>query len=203
MNLIDPKIPRWLKLLFTFFLLLAIISLFDSPFGKYNIPFQLTDFALILTLAILIIYTYFTYSIAKEAWTPSASFALEQTRDDLYHFRFILKNHSKVPLECWCKLNASIYGKSVSIGGFYNGESSFDLQPFAQSSGYFGLSKIIKKANLNIEDLEKKANDENYKKQLYLDIEFWYNPKGSGNVIENPKQPHFFDFRRKIMVADF
>ena len=76
MNLIDPQIPRWLILLFTFFLLLAIISLFDSPFGKYNISFQLTDFALILTLAILIIYTYFTYSIAKEAGTPSVIFKI-------------------------------------------------------------------------------------------------------------------------------
>jgi hypothetical protein len=74
---------------------------------------DIANFALILTLAAVLVYVYYTYLLAKDAWTPSASFVLEAYADDPYHFAFLIWNHSKVSLNYWCNLNATIYGQAV------------------------------------------------------------------------------------------
>jgi hypothetical protein len=197
------KNPCWLNLVVICLVALgigaAVVSIVCGPQALQVI----TNLAVVLTLAVLIIYAYHTYLLAKDAWTPSAAFVLEPYPSHPYHFLFLLQNHSKVSLQCWCNLNATVYGQPVALDGFYGGKTSFDLQPFGVATGHFDLSDILCKANRTVEEMKHKASPSDTKQQLRLEIEFWYNAFGSTSAVRNVKQPHYFDFVRDAMVADF
>ena len=127
------KLPKFLICAAIVFVILAVIALGLSLFGKTEALSHLGSFALLLTLGVLIIYTYYTYSLAKEAWTPSASIQLVGYQGDPYKFRFVLQSYCKQSLECWIKLNASINGKSLPSSGFFNAQTPFNLQPLRRS----------------------------------------------------------------------
>ena len=192
-------LPKWLKVLLVFLLVLSIVSVAIKIICNIDI----SVFALFLSLAALIVYAYYTYLIAKDAYTPSASFAIQPYINDPFHFAFILQNHSKVSLNCWCKLNPTVYNQQIDLDKFYGGKTSFDLQPFGNAMGHFDIRDILAKSERALEEMQSKYKKEDVKKQLYLNIEFWYNPVGVNNKFENPKQPHFFDFKRNLIVADF
>lgn len=165
---------------------------------------QIADLALVLTLAALVVYCYYTYLIAKDASTPSAAFSLVKLQDSPYHFAFLIHNHSKLSLRCWCRLNPTVYGQQVMLGGFYGGETSFDIQPYGTVNGHFNLAMdILSKVGRTPDEMKEKATRSDVKQQLYLDIEFWYQPYGSSHIVRNPKQPHYFDFARDVLVTDF
>ena len=201
------NLPKWLWAIIIILLLLGVVGLVGSGFKifiEYQILENIVNFSLVLTLVAVLFYVYYTYTLAKEAWTPSASFTLIKARpDDPYHFIFLLRNHSKFSLECWCNLNAAVDGQAVSLGGFYSGQSSFDLQPFGISNGHFDIREILAKANCDLQGVKKNTKHNNIKKQLYLNIEFWYNPIGTDKKNHNPLQPHYFDFTNDVLVADF
>lgn len=196
------RLPRFLQGAIFVLILLAIIALVMSLTGKPKISSHLASFALLLTLAALIIYTWYTYLLAKEAWTPSASIKLQEFKDP-YQFRFVLQSYCKLSLECWCKLNASVNEKSLPIGGFYNEQKPFTLQPFGiGGTAVRNLREFVKGAGASVEELERTANDHNQKKQLRFDIEFSYNVWGTTEKKKNPNYPHYFDFRRKMWGFD-
>jgi len=197
------KIPKWLWWIISVLLLCGILGLIVNNISENQVLKGLGDFALILTLIAVIIYVYFTYMLAKDTWLPSASFLLKPYPNDPYHFAFFVQNHSKVSLNCWCNLNATVYGQSVTLGNFYSGESSFDLQPFGAAHGHFDIKDLLVKAGKTLEEIKKLAPSSNVKEQLYLNIDFWYSPIGSKEITHNPFQPHYFDFNRDIMVMDF
>lgn len=197
------KLPKWLWGLIFLLVILALVGLAVRLFFECQILGDIANFALVLTLAAVLVYVYYTYLLAKDVWTPSASFALKPYSNDPYHFAFLIQNHSKVSLKCWCNLNATVDGQSVSLGGFYSGQSSFDLQPFGGGNGHFDIQDILAKANRNLQEMKQMAGSNNPKEQLYLNIEFWYSPIGADIVIRNPRQPHYFDFTRGVIVADF
>jgi len=200
---VDLKLPGWLRAIVFLIIFCVFIGLFTKLVGKPMILTQLADIALIFTLAAVVIYAYYSFLLAKEAWIPSASFSLQPSANDPYHFVFILQNHSKFSLSCWCKLNASVHSHSVSIEGFYDGETPYDLQPLGIASGHFDIRDLVAKADHTVEELEKQTHDVSIKQQLYFDIEFWYNRIGTKAVVQNPRQPYYFNFRRKTMIADF
>lgn len=197
------NLPKWLLIIIFVLVILGLAGLCLRIFSECQILGDIANFALILTFAAVLVYVYCTYLLAKDAWTPSASFALKAYPNDPYHFAFLIQNHSKISLNCWCNLNATIYGQTVSLGGFYSGQSSFDLQPFGSGNGHFDIRDILVKANCNLQDMKQSAEPSNLKKQLYLNIEFWYSPIGVYKVTRNPFQPHYFDFTRDVIVADF
>lgn len=197
------KLPKWLFILILVLVMLGFVGLGLSLFSRCRILGDIANFALVLTLAAVLVYIYYTYLLAKDAWTPSASFALKAYPSDPYHFALLVQNHSKVSLNCWCNLNATVYGQAVSLGGFYSGQSSFDLQPYGGGNGHFDIRDILAKANRSLEEMKRLAGSSNPKEQLYLNIDFWYNPAGANIVIRNPRQPHYFDFTRDVMVTDF
>ena len=51
--------------------------------------------------------------------------------------------------------------------------------------------------------MKQKASPDNLKKQLYLNIDFWYSPVNEDRKIHNPRQPYYFDFARDVIVLDF
>lgn len=194
------KIPLWLIGIPIIFCVLALVGIgYD-----YLCLRDVADFALILTFIIIFFYTYFTYVLAKEPMLPVASFTLQAYPNDVFEFAFIMQNYSKVPLTCWCNLNASVNGKLVSYGGFYSGESPFHIQPFGTASGHFSIIKILEKGGFSQDQMKDELPfKENPKTQLYLNIDFWYARSGQKKFIHSPPQPHYFDFADYIMVADF
>ena len=196
-------LPKWVKILMFFLIGLSFTSIIIKIFFNIDYLNDISNFSLILSLAALIAYAYFNYLIAKDAYTPSASFALQPYINDPYHFAFILQNHSKVSLNCWCKLNPTVYGQNIDLDKFYGAKTSFDLQPFGNAMGHFDIRDILTRANRTLEELQEKYTNSDVKKQLYFDIEFWYNTVGFDYKVTNPKQPHYFDFKRNRLVADF
>jgi hypothetical protein len=198
------KIPRWLLAIIILIIFLGFTGFFVEFFSEYRFLSSISSLALILTLAVVSIYAYYTYLLAKDAWTPSASFMLKQFEDDPYHFHFIIKNNSKVSLSCWCDLNIKVFNKEVSLGGFYGGQSSFDLQPYGIGLGHFNIRDILTKENFKLEDMKRIIKDSDVKEALYFDIEFWYYPIDNKELlVRNPNQPHYFDFSKDIIVTDF
>lgn len=107
------KLPKGLWTLILVLAILGFVGFGFRLFSNYQILGDIANFALILTLAAVLVYVYYTYLLAKDAWTPSASFALEAYPNDPYHFAFLIRNHSKVSLKCWCNLNSTVYGQVV------------------------------------------------------------------------------------------
>lgn len=197
------KFPKLLWTLIVLLITSGIVGLYLRLFTQCRILDDIADLALIFTLAALLVYVYYTYLLAKEAWTISASFALKRIEGDPYRFVFILNNFSKHSLNCWCDLNITVCGKPVSFGGFYSGESSFDLQPFAVGSGHFSIVDIVGKASHSIGEMKRMAKSSDPKQLFYMNIEFWYSPVGTNIVVRNPRQPHYFNFDKDVLVADF
>jgi len=199
------KAPVWLKVTIGFLVLAGFAGFVCSIRAQSEVLKRLADLTLVLTLAVLILYSYYTYLIARDTWTPSASFAIVPLDDSPYHFAFVIRNHSKLSLCCWCKLNATVYGQPVPLDGFYGGKTSFDVQPFGISNGHFDTQgDILARVNRTLEEMKEKARGTETKRQLYLDIEFWYHSYGSTHSeVHNPKQPHYFDFARNRMIAAF
>ena len=198
------KLPFWLKALVAFLALVGFIGFVGAVCNQSNFLKSVADLALVLTLAALIVYSYYTYLIAKEAWTPSASFALVQVPGNPYHFLFLIQNHSKASLRCWCRLNPSVYGQQVKLSDFYGGETSFDVQPFGVANGHFDVvTDILAKVGRTPDEMKQKLAATDIKRQLYLDIEFWYQPYVSSQTYRNVRQPHYFDFGSDALVANF
>jgi hypothetical protein len=198
------KVPKLLLALIVLLILSGAVSFCLKILTGCGLIADIANLALVLTLAALLVYVYCTYMIAVEAWTISASFALLQLEPDPYHFAFILQNHSKHSLRCWCKLNATVYGTPISLDRFYGGESFCDLQPFGVGSGHFDVRQILGKANRSVDEMKRKFDSANPKEQLYLNIEFWYSPIGRDDEVKkNPPQPHYFNFQKDRLVADF
>jgi hypothetical protein len=194
------KLPRWVILIPIGF---CVVSFGGVIFGCLSFH-DVADFALILTFIVIFFYTYFTYILAKEPMLPVASFWLEVYPNNVFEFHFIMKNYCKLPLTCWCNLNASINGKPVSYGGFYSGESPFYIQPFGIGSGHFSVIEILEKGGCSPGQLEAEASfKENPKGQLYLNIDFWYGRTGMEKYTHSPPQPYYFDFTNNVMVTDF
>lgn len=197
------KFPKWLWTLIFTLVILGFVGLGLRLFGGCQLLGDIANFSLVLTLAAILVYVYYTYMLAKDAWTPSASFELIPLSNDSYHLIFLIRNHSKISLRCWGNLNATVYGNPVFLGGFYSGQSSFDLQPFGSGRGHFDIRDILSRANHTLEEMRERAGSDNPREQLYLNIEFWYSPIGTDMVIRNPRQPHYIDFARDIIVVDF
>jgi hypothetical protein len=169
-----------------------------------NLLAEMSSLALIFTFAILILYTYYTYKIASEAWTPVASFSMEQHPIFPYTVNCQILSHSKFPLECWCNINPSVCGQNVRMEGFYGEESSWTLVPFIAGTGNFDISKILQKAGKTVQEMKQMAGTVDVKEQLYFKIVFYYYPVGKKKAkISYPVQPYYFDFVRDALVLDF
>lgn len=197
------NLPLSLRILVGALVLAGVAGFISALFLDYQLLNQIADLALVLTLAVVVLYCYYTYVIAKEASTPSAAFSLMKLPDNPCHFAFLIQNHSKLSLQCWCRLNATVYGQTVSLDGFYGGQTSFDVQPFGAANGHFNLADMLSKVGRTADEMKAKVTAQDVKRQLYMDIEFWYQPYGSGQIVRNVKQPHYFDFAHDVLVADF
>lgn len=161
------------------------------------------EYALILTLIVIILYVYYTFLLAKYQIIPSVSFGLIQLQGDPYHFGFIMENHSKYPVECWCDLNATTSGVPLTYKGFYSGNEPRLLQPMDKKSGHFRITDLLMNTKYNIALLESEVNDENFKQLLHLNIEFKYYPLIDKGKVTILSEQYYFDFRDRLLKLDF
>ena len=157
---------------------------------------------LVLSLIVLIKYAYDTSLIAKEVWYPAAHFVVGNNEDDRYDISFNITSIYKLSLKCWCKLNITVYDQPVTLGGFYNAEHSIDIQPLGKVHGHFRIQDILSKTKYDVRYMIDKFNDDDAKKQLYMEIEFWYETLEGDLKNTNPKQPYYFNFKKTQIVLD-
>ena len=200
--MINLELPKTLILLVVL-LLISVITSIILLFYDINILWAVADIALVITLIALIFYVYYTYLLAAEIWTPSASFQFIQQKSDVFTFNFSIKSHSKFSLECWCNLNVTVNGNPVAATGFFASLSPVRIQPYGQLDAYFNIRSILKQVDYTIDKMKEEYDDNNIKGQLYFDIEFWYTPSGRHKKVQNPKQPYYFDFKNHVLITDF
>jgi len=195
--------PTWLKALIGAALLVGVMGfVFAVVRPGSPLPKAISDFMLVLTFVALLLYVYYTYVLAREASALSAAITLTQTPTDPLHILVHVTNSSKVSLQCYANLHATVKGKPVNLLGFYGGDSAFDVQPFSVVHGHFDLRDLLAKAGENEHQMIATIAAQD-KTGLYLDLEFWYAPAGTRRTFHNPRQPHYFDFERRVLVADF
>ena len=180
---------------------LALVGLAFFIF-KPDLLQSYASLALIFTLSAVIVYVFYTYRLAEEAWRPSANFAILPLPADPYHFLFLIQNHCKLSLKCWCNLNLSINNQAIPLEGFYGGKTSFNVQPYVTAQGHFDLREYLAIANLNINQMKGLVTNSNVTQQLRMNVQFWYKPHHGGKRVDNVLQPQYFDFQRDILVAD-
>jgi hypothetical protein len=169
-----------------------------------NLLSDMASIALIFTLAILILYTYYTYKIASEAWMPVASFSMQQNEPIHYFVSFEVRNYSKFSLECWCNINPSVSGQDVQMEGFYGERSSWTLPPYGVGAGHFEIPKILAKVGKTPQDMKRTAGIDDVKKQLYFKVAFHFYPVSKKkSKISLPIQTYYFDFVNEVLVLDF
>jgi len=204
------KTPWWLRTSIIVIILMGLAGLiFDFCKPGHSFLQLVANFALILTFAAILYYVFYTYLLAKAAWIPRAGFSIQPIPGDPTHFAFVITNHSKQPLRCRCKLNPTVYGQAVDMDGFYGGKGYFDVQPFASTFGHFEIvDDILKKAGRTLEEMRQKAGQGINKKQLYMNVEFWYetiilNKRESIQEFHNPPIHYYFDFIKNVLVMDY
>jgi len=164
------RIPRTLVAVIVFLLLLGVADFILRTVLRLDALGDIGNLVLTLTLVVLILYAYYTYVLAKETLTPSASFLIHPYPGDPFHFMFTIQNHSKPSLQCWCNLNLSINGLPVALDGFYGGSSSFDIQPFGAANGHFDLREFITRTNWSLEQLVGMARTGEIRNQLRFNL---------------------------------
>ena len=115
-----------------------------------------------------------------------------------------LKNYCDENLECWCKMNitSSVVG-NITIPNFYNQDTSFDLQPFSNGNGWFGIIQHCLKDKSLYKECKKRATKPAMKDLLYFNSQFSYNVYKSKEVIENVPYKMYYDFYRNRLIADY
>jgi hypothetical protein len=161
--------------------------------------------ALVITLAVLIVYAYHTSLLAKEAWSPSASISIAPIQEQPYSFVFTVQNHRRIAVRCWCNLNAKVLGQEAQLPGFYGEHTSVDLQPYGSASGVLHINQLLQQVGKTIEDMKQLAatGEHNEKELLYMNISFSYEVCSTGEIVVNPNLPHYFDFNRSLLIFDF
>jgi len=166
------------------------------------------SFALVLTLIVVMIYTYYTYRVAYATCMPSASFDIKQHFPDTEptQLLFHLMNHSKASLECWCNLGARVCGEAVSLGGFYNARTSFDLLPFQHAHGRtIWIEEFLEKASDNptVQKMEERAQDCGAKDLVTFRVSFWYNAPDLNFESKPFTQRFYYDFATRRLILDY
>jgi len=120
-----------------------------------------------------------------------------------YHIFFNMQNYSKVPIDCWCKLNPTVNDDNIELDNFYGGKSAFKLQPYGKAQGHFFLSDIVEKSSIKVENFEELPETQKTERYVYFKVEFFYNKIGSKEKYFNPIQPCFYSFHYHKIILDF
>jgi hypothetical protein len=179
------------------------------------------DIALLIvqtfTLIVLVIYAIYTAKIARDPWKPLASCSLqsfsiphetilsspsisqakELEQPDQYFIVVIIQNLCKMPLTFWLEINARIKDVPISYGGFYDGKSTYNIQPYGNFQCRFKPDDLLKKYRE-----EKNDQSQLREKDLRFQIDFYYSKDGKKPAEPNWSCPYYYDFSRNVVVPE-
>lgn len=200
--------PWWLTFSILVIALGAVASVVCAVCGQPEVASAIGSTALIVTLLVVVLYTHYTGIYTKASAFPSVSFELRSPEPGF--FQFWIKNHSNVPVSCWCKLNPTYentklrFGGREDQGGFYDGGSSFDVLPYQTvHGGSFDLHVFFMGENNHAwNDIVDRCNDGGLPKMRFQ-IEFWYEARDLGFRSSTIEHRYYYDFGIGKMVLDY
>jgi len=170
-----------------------------------SLPQWLTVIISLVTLLILISYTWFTRKIANAAeetlnqnMRPIAScelksgknyYSAEQIQSDsnlIYDTRCIVTNHSKYNVRVFVNLNLKIDSKLEEISEEYAGKKAWPFTSFQVINGHFNLTD-----KFNLENI----------RSITMDLDVSYEGD-TGKIYKNPTQYWHFDIKEQVWVND-
>ena len=168
-------------------------------------PISTNDLIIGITGIIILIYTYYTYKIAKAATNtldenlrPIVSCELisgknyyseesiKKNKLLAHDTRCIVTNHSKYNVEVFVNLNLKIDDKKEKIDKLYSGEKAWPMTSFQKINGHFNPSEKF--------NLEKA-------KLITLDLKVEYQ-SDSGQIYKIPTQNWHYDLKEEVWVND-
>jgi hypothetical protein len=161
---------------------LAVAAFASAVGGVRSYLDLLSSFALIATFCVLMLYTLYTYRLAADSYRPLASFWLSAAGEKSTTVLFVIGNHCKRPLDCWCRLDATVVAvphREITVPGFYKSEFPFYVQPFQNANGVFDIERdIANRAGLSLDDLVA-TEAQCGRASIHLKIRFGYGPTAS------------------------
>jgi len=200
--------PCWLTLSILVIALAAVASVVCATCGLPEVASAIGSIALIVTLLVVVLYTHYTGIYTKASAFPSVSFELRSPEPCF--FQFWIKNHSNVPVSCWCRLNPTYektklrFGERGDQGGFYDGRSSFDVLPYQTVHGAtYDLHVFFMGENSHAwNHIVDRCNDGEFPKMLFR-IEFWYEARDLGFRSSIIEHRYYYDFKINKMVLNY
>lgn len=198
------NLPQWFWLVLFVMLALGIIGAWGYLKEHDKLGQAMSLLVLTLTLIAVSIYTYYNYLHVRDIYTPVGTFYMRQADDDRYHILTFFSNQSRQSIRMWAELKATVYGQVVNIGGFYSTAHPWELLPFTQGQGHFGIPEILQKVSYTVERLKQTANERPHevKHQLRFTARIWYQGLKTPLEIHCPIQNYYFDFTRDVLVLD-
>jgi hypothetical protein len=181
--------------------ILAIVVLLFGVGGsiRYTALTNYLEVGLIIstiTLVTVMLYVYYTYLIAKDAWTPTASFYFRQYDNDPQHIQYVMTNHSKLTLKTSGELTVNIGNKTFKWNGYYAKEKPWILQPLMTAFGHFEMKNVAAKVGLTLKDLEKQN------KEIRFSFVLYYEALETGEKRKTEKHEYRFNSKNKELYLD-
>ena len=167
---------------------------------------DLANLSLILTLLALVRYAYDTYRVSELGAMPTASLVFIQASREQTPLLLnsLPRNHSRIPIECWCNVHAKILGDEVDLDGFYGGKQPWNLQPYQEPRGVLNLADLLRSREITMNVLRDAWNVANsFEVQcsvLRLDVEFWYRTLNGRFQSRRFREGYYFDFDKNALV---
>lgn len=160
-----------------------------------------SSFALVLTLAFLVLYTYYTRQLARSDYEAIAGFWLTASDAKPDTVLFMIHNHCKRPLDCWSTVEVTVGGQSFKLRGFYGGEYPFFVQPHQTANSNLSIERdVVTHGGFSSRDLvrlEKEAS----RIPIHLKISFGYGAAGEDTTWLPPAY-YYYSLAQQKLVLD-
>ena len=187
-------------------LAIVAVALFIVSAERASLLGDVANLALVLTFLALVRYAYDPYRMAELSAVPSASFGF--IRADRSNRPLLLnslpRNHSRVPIRCWCNVHAKVLDTEIDVEGFYGGKAHWNLQPFQEPRGVLDLERLLDSVPRSVDDLSQAwssaENADDKHNVLRLDVEFWY--QTLDGRFHSPRfwEGYYFDFDKNALA---
>lgn len=160
-----------------------------------------SSFALVLTLAFLVLYTYYTRQLARSDYEPLAGFWLASADVEPDVVLFMIHNHCKRSLDCWSRVEATVRGQTFQLRGFYGGEYPFFVQPLQTANGNFSIGRdVVTHCGFSRDALAHRER-ETGEMPVHLKVSFGYG-LGGEDITWLPPAYYYYSLAQQKLVLD-
>jgi len=193
--------PWWLGLALAAAASTAVAAIILTCLGMGTVASAMGDLALIATLLVLMLYTFYTSLGARAASYPAVSFGIAQPQPQTIQFH--IHNHSKVLVNCWCKLNPTFEGKTLPTRLFMAGEKPWPVLPFSHVHGAYKPMEGFFAQGPSWDEISALVETSERAVRVHFKIQFWYEAPEFGFQSATIEQRYYFDIKRDMLVLDY